>query len=130
MNRLPPFEKSSLGIDANLAAMLTYVFGFVTGILFLVLEKDNKFVRFHAMQSIFVFVTLAVFKFVLGFIPLLGMLIDMFILGPLTLIVWLLLMVKAYQGERFKVIVVWVTWPNSKLVKLSYIASCPDLPAV
>jgi uncharacterized membrane protein len=103
MNRLPPFEKSSLGIDANLAAMLTYVFGFITGILFLVLEKDNKFVRFHAMQSIFVFVTLAVFKFVLGFIPLLGMLIDMFILGPLTLIVWLLLMVKAYQGERFKV---------------------------
>ena len=45
-------EKTSTGLEANLAAALSYLVGFVTGIIFLLVEKDNKFVRFHAMQSI------------------------------------------------------------------------------
>src|SRR6202008_4933503 len=47
-------EKSSTGLDANLAAMLCYAIGWVTGLIFFVLEKDSRFVKYHAMQSIIV----------------------------------------------------------------------------
>lgn len=53
-------SKTALGIDENIEGLLCYVLGFLTGILFLVLEKDNKFVRFHAMQSIVTFLALFV----------------------------------------------------------------------
>ena len=93
--------KTSLGIEANIAALLSYLLGFVTGIIVYVLEKDNKFVRFHAMQSILVFGSLFVLSIVLQFV--------LFILWPLAVILniagialWVILMVKAYQGEYFK----------------------------
>ena len=44
--------KTSTGIQPNVAGLLAYVVGFVTGIIFFVIEKENKFVRFHAMQCI------------------------------------------------------------------------------
>ncbi len=47
--------KTSTGIHAEMAALLCYILGFITGIIFYVIEKDNKFVRFHAMQSIITF---------------------------------------------------------------------------
>ena len=52
---LSGLDKSSTGLDPNLAAALAYLLGFLTGILFLVIEKDSKFVRFHALQSTMVF---------------------------------------------------------------------------
>ena len=48
-------EKTSTGLDANVAAALSYLVGFVTGIIFLLVEKENRFVRFHAMQSTLLF---------------------------------------------------------------------------
>ena len=45
-------SKTSLNIEENIEALLCYVLTWVTGLLFLILEKDNKFVKFHAMQSI------------------------------------------------------------------------------
>ena len=48
-------EKTSTGLDANLAAALSYLLGFVSGAVFLVLEKENRFVRFHALQSVLAF---------------------------------------------------------------------------
>lgn len=65
-------SKTALGIDENIEGLLCYVLGFITGILFLVLEKDNKFVRFHAMQSIVTFLAFFVVSMVIGFIPILG----------------------------------------------------------
>jgi len=47
-------EKTSLGLDENIEGALCYVLGWLTGIVFFVLEKDNRFVKFHAMQSIVV----------------------------------------------------------------------------
>jgi uncharacterized membrane protein len=88
--------KKGTGLPKNTAAALSY-FGFwVTGILFLILEKD-EFVRFHAMQSIVVFGVLTV---VLMF-PLINFLLAMpaMLLG---FILWLVLIYKAYQGEKFK----------------------------
>ena len=47
-------EKTSTGLDENVAGLLCYILGWITGIVFLVIEPDNKFVRFHALQSIIV----------------------------------------------------------------------------
>jgi uncharacterized membrane protein len=95
-------EKTSTGFDANVAAALTYLVGFVTGIIFLLVEKDNKFVRFHAMQSTLVFIGIVAVDILLQIVPILGALVVVFIVIPVSAILWLLLMYKAYQGEEFK----------------------------
>ncbi len=94
--------KTSLGLEENVEAVLCYLLGFVTGIVFFVLEKENEFVRFHAMQSIIVFLGIFVLQWILAFIPFIGFMIS-WLLGLIGLVLWILLMVKAYQGERFKV---------------------------
>lgn len=95
-------EKNTvLGIDQNLEALLCYVLGWITGIIFLFMEKENEYVRFHAMQSLVTFLTLFIITIVIGWIPILGWLIS-FLISILGLILWLLLMFKAYQGELYK----------------------------
>lgn len=93
--------KTSTGMQPNVAALLSYLLGLVTGIIFYVIEKENKFVRFHAMQSIVAFGFLFVVGFILPFIPVIGWII-MPMLWIAELILWVILMVKAYQGEMFK----------------------------
>jgi len=97
--------KTSSGMDENLAGLLCYLAGFVTGIIFLVIEKNSKFVRFHAMQSIIVFGGLVVVNIVLGYIPIIGWAIGLLV-APLTFILWIVLMIKAYQGQTFKLPIV------------------------
>ena len=94
-------KKTALGIDENIEGLLCYLLGFITGILFLILEKENKFVRFHAMQSTVTFVVLFVISMVLWSIPIIGWVISPLI-SLLSLILWILLMYKAYQGEIYK----------------------------
>ena len=101
MDTTPNTEKSSTGLEANLAGALTYVLGPITGILFLVLEKESKFVRFHAMQSTITFVALFVISLVLGMIPILGWLL-LLPFQLLVLVLWIFLMFKAFKGEKFK----------------------------
>lgn len=96
-------EKSTTGLDANVAAALAYLLGWITGVAFLIIERDSAFVRFHAMQSTIVFVALSVISLLLQSIPILGMLMWVFLVIPLSAVLWLLLLFKAYQGERFKV---------------------------
>jgi uncharacterized membrane protein len=94
--------KCSSGIQPNLAALLSYLLGFITGILFyFFLEKENKFVRFHAMQSIVVSAAFFVAQIILGMIPVLGWVLS-FLIGIGGFILWIVLMIKAYQGEYFK----------------------------
>jgi len=93
-------KNTVLGIDENIEALLCYVLGWLTGIVFLLLEKNNQFVRFHAMQSLVVFLGLFVLSFVLGWIPIIGFLTV--IIFPLGVILWILLMIKAFQGEKYK----------------------------
>jgi len=95
-------EKTSTGFDANLAAALCYLVGFVTGIIFLLVEKENKFVRFHAMQSTLLFLGIVAVDILLQLVPILGALVVVFIVIPVSAILWLILMYKAYQGEEFK----------------------------
>ena len=93
--------KTSCGMKPNLAAFLSYLLGFVTGIIFFIIEKDNKYVRFHAMQSIVVFGFLFVLGIILPLIPIIGWILMPF-LRIFNMIIWIILMIKAYQGERFK----------------------------
>src|SRR3954462_10811716 len=66
--------KSSTGLDANIAALLAYLFGLLSGIIFYVIEKDSKFVKFHAMQSILFNAVVAVWFFGFSIIlPILGL---------------------------------------------------------
>ncbi|MDQ0350297.1 putative membrane protein [Alkalibacillus filiformis] len=94
-------KKSSTGLENNVAGLLCYLFGFITGLIFLLVEKDSKFVRFHAFQSIFIWVSLFVLSMVIGFVPLIGWLISL-LLAPVGFVIWIVCMIKAYQGKWFK----------------------------
>ncbi len=93
--------KTSTGMQPNVAALLSYLLGLITGLIFFLIEKENKFVRFHAIQSMVTFGGLFVLGIVLGFIPVIGWAMLPF-LWIFELVIWVLLMVKAYQGEYFK----------------------------
>jgi uncharacterized membrane protein len=93
--------KTSTGLEENVAGLLCYVLGWVTGLVFFLLEQENKFVRFHAMQSIIVFGALTVVNFIFIFIPVIGWIIG-WILWMLALILWIILMIRAYQGKKYK----------------------------
>lgn len=99
-------EKTSTGLDANLAAALSYLLGFVSGLVFLLVEKENRFVRFHAMQSLLAFGAITLLWMLLSAVPLLGIVFGVFVIIPASAILWLLLMFKAYQGEEFKLPIV------------------------
>jgi uncharacterized membrane protein len=94
-------EKTSMGLEQNVAGLLCYVVGWITGLIFFLVEKDNKFVRFHAMQSIIVFGGLTVIGIILGMIPILGWVVGA-LLWLLAVVLWILLMVKAYQNTWYK----------------------------
>ena len=89
-------KKLSSGLDRNLAAALCYAGAWVTGIIFILLEKEDKFVRFHALQSILVFGAFTI----LMMVPVVGWILSPF-LWILSFVVWLICIVKAYQGEEF-----------------------------
>jgi len=97
--------KTSSGMQPNVAALLSYLLGFITGIIFYLIEKDNKFVRFHAMQSIVTFGALFILGFILAVIPVIGWGL-MPVLWVVQVVLWILLMIKAYQGELFKLPIV------------------------
>ncbi len=98
-------DPSSLNLDQNVAGLLCYLGTVITGIIFLIIEKKNKFVRFHAMQSICFFVAIWIVTFVLGFIPFLGWVLSG-IISLAGVIGWIVLMVKAYNNEYFKLPVI------------------------
>ena len=94
-------EKTSTGIKPNVAGLLCYLVGWITGLIFLLIEKESKFVRFHAIQSISIYVVLFVVYLIFMFIPVIGLIVDI-LLGLGMFVLWIVLMYKAYQGEKFK----------------------------
>ena len=105
-------QDTSTGLQANLAGLLCYILGWITGLIFFFIEKENKFIRFHAVQSIIVFGGLTVLSIVVSILQI----IFMFILTPLAVLLgfvstiiflvglalWILLMLKAYQNQTYK----------------------------
>jgi uncharacterized membrane protein len=103
-------------MSSNVAGFLAYILGFITGIIFLVIEpyKNDKFVRFHAFQSIFFNVALVVFWIaynivgsILGLVTLGFMAVLMGLVGLVIslamLAYWIFLMYKAYNHELYKI---------------------------
>ena len=104
---------SSTGLAPNVAGALAYVLGAITGVVFFVIEKENRFVRFHAAQSIavsllFIVVSigLSVLSGVLVFVPILGWIVAFLLsvgLAVAAFVLWVLLMWRAYQGREWEV---------------------------
>jgi uncharacterized membrane protein len=108
-------QKSALGLDGNVTALIGYII-WIVALILIFIEKENKFVRFHAFQSVFyglaifaLFIVLAIFTTILAFVS--STLASLFSL--LYLLVWLaalagivLLCIKAYQGQMFKLPVI------------------------
>ncbi|HIP16814.1 MAG TPA: DUF4870 domain-containing protein [Methanothermococcus okinawensis] len=94
-------SKTSLGLEENIEGLLCYLLGVITGIIFLVLEKESDFVKFHAMQSIVTFLSLFILSMVVAVIPFVGVLISLLV-NLISLAFWILGMYKAYQGEKYK----------------------------
>jgi len=94
-------SEGDTGLSANTAGLLCYLAGWITGIIFLVIDKKRKFVRFHAWQSIMTFGVLTVASLILSPIPLIGL-----VLGPiiwvLSFVLWIILMVQAGTGKMWK----------------------------
>ena len=88
------------GLKKTTSGALAYVLGPVTGIIFLVIEKD-PFVRFHAMQSTVVFVALFVLQWIFGITIILFPLSAL--IGIISFALWLILIYKAWQGEQWEV---------------------------
>ena len=86
----------------RIEGLLCYLGIWITGIIFLIIEQKNKWVRFHAAQSIVVFGSLWIAGLALGWIPFIGHFFSV-VLSIIGFILWIILMVKAYNGERFKV---------------------------
>jgi len=100
-------EKTSTGLDENVAGLLCYVLGWISGIVFILIEQENKFVRFHAVQSIVTFGSITIVSIalsILGLIPFLGVAFDIvnWIIGLLAFVLWIVLMVKAVQRTKYK----------------------------
>ena len=116
----PAIGKSSTGLEENVAALLSYIFTWVSGLIFFVMEKESRLVRFHAMQAILlgagatvIGIVLWIIAFVIGIIVsqisgVLGMLVSLltgllafvFFIG--VIIAWVMCLIKAYQGQYFK----------------------------
>ena len=94
-------EKTVAGLDENIAGALAYSLGWVTGAAFLLLEPSNKFVRFHAWQSLIAFGGLSI-AWMISLSLVVGAIFAFVVILPLSAFLWLFLMFRAYRGERYK----------------------------
>lgn len=117
----PKATKTGTGLEPNVAAMLAYLFGWLSGLIIFLIEKEDKFVRFAAMQSIVLSLTMTVlwivYSWVLGAIVVSTLFTGggaifavvsllAWVIGIGYLVVWIMLMVKAYQGQEWELPVV------------------------
>lgn len=104
---------TSMGMQPNVAAGLSYVLGWITGLVFFFMEKQNRFVRFHAMQSILFFGGLSILGIVLRIIigidiPFLSLVAFCIngLLGLVAFVGWIVLLINGFQGKYFKLPVI------------------------
>lgn len=106
-NTAHPNGATSMNMDPNTAAGLSYLAGWITGLIFFLVEKQNRFVRFHAMQSLLTFASITVLYivvnilFVIPFINLIACFLWP-VLWIATLALWIILMIQGFQGKYFK----------------------------
>ncbi len=112
-----PGAETSVGMSANTAGLLCYVLGWISGIVFAVIEKKSTFVKFHAWQSIMTFGVLSVVYLILFQIPIIGWIIG-WIISILGFVLWIILMIQAGTGKLWKL--PWVgNWAEKQAKKAS-----------
>jgi uncharacterized membrane protein len=106
---MAPAAGTQSSLSENVAGLLCYLLGWVTGLIFFLIDK-RPFVRFHAAQSIVVFGGLMVIRIVLSMLFISGGLAGfsagvgiLWLVSLVGLVLWILLMVKAYQGEKYRI---------------------------
>ncbi|WP_252503801.1 DUF4870 domain-containing protein [Sporosarcina sp. Marseille-Q4943] len=92
-------NKTSIGLTENVGGLLCYIF--IIGLIFLFVEKENRFIRFHALQSVFMSIVILLISIVLGFIPFFGAFASL-LLSPLAFVLMIFMMYQAYQGNYYK----------------------------
>ena len=102
-----PAGAGSSGLSDNVAGLLCYVLGWVTGLIFYFIDK-RPFVRFHAAQSMVVFGGLTIIRIALGMLFITGTGFHMgfgllWLVSIIGFVLWIMLMIKAYQGEKYRV---------------------------
>jgi uncharacterized membrane protein len=98
-------NETSVGMKENVAGGLCYLFGWLSGLVFLLIEQKNSFVRFHAWQSLLTFGALSVIAVFSGWLPLLGSVIVP-VISVVVFVLWVVMMVKAFKGERYRLPIV------------------------
>jgi uncharacterized membrane protein len=93
---------TTTALPENIAGVLCYVLGWISGVIFLILKPRTSFIRFHAIQSTIVFGVLFVAWLASKWIPVIGWLLALLV-GILAFILWVVLMVRAYQGKWYKI---------------------------
>ncbi len=122
MQNPPPVQttKSSTGLDENVAALLAYIFGWLSGLIFFLIEKDSRLVRFHAMQSLLLNIVGIILFFVLWVAQIIvlivaGMIGDVvgMLVSVVSMLIWavfgigmliavVMCLIKAFQSQYFK----------------------------
>ncbi len=111
----PPVGAQTGGLTENVASALCYLFGFITGIIFLVIApyNQNKTVRFHAFQSIFGHVAIIIlwvlYLMITGILAIVTHGFGFFLLPLIWLavfVLWLYMMYTAYNGKKIKLPVI------------------------
>jgi len=116
--------KSSTGLDENIAALLSYIAGWISGLVFFLIEKDSRLVRFHAMQSLLLNVLVIIIGIVIWVVTVVLVLVGSQVSGVIStlvslvatlfwivfwlaiLIAWIMCLVKAFQSQYFKLPVI------------------------
>jgi uncharacterized membrane protein len=109
-----PYEMPQVRMRAPAAGWLSYLGGWVTGLIFLLLKRENAFVRFHAMQSLIFFGALGILTTAFSHIAFLSSIGAG--LGFVTFICWIVLIVKAARGKYYKLPIIGEyaeKWANS-----------------
>lgn len=97
--------QTSIGMSQNTAAGLSYVFMWLSGLIIFLVEKQNRFVRFHALQSVMFFGSMYIISIVAGFLPYIGGVIGT-LAWLVTIVGWIVLMINGFQGKYFKLPVI------------------------
>ncbi len=95
--------KSSTGLKKETAGALAYVLSVVTGVFFLIMERD-PYVRFHAMQSIVFSIVIIAINMVFSIIPVVNLLVPFLMLAEF--VIWLILIYRASQGVEWELPVI------------------------
>ncbi|MCE5329924.1 DUF4870 domain-containing protein [bacterium] len=100
--------KSSTGMEPKIACLLAYLFSWLGGLIIFLIEKENKFVKFHALQALILgiveVVCFIVISLILGMIPYVGWFLFSWlgwVLGAVCYIFAIIAIVKSFQGERY-----------------------------